>query len=78
MHNENLCPYDLWSPDAERTKIGNMAFSCYAKHEQEKEDIIQHLVEEARAGNTNVELVLDDDFTQEDWEYIEREVSRRL
>lgn len=72
------CPLDLWSPDLVRTKVGNVAFSVYAKHTQEKEDIIDCLVEAARAGQSSVELDVDDYLTPEEWEEIEREVRRRL
>lgn len=53
-------------------------FWAYAKHEQEKEDVIQTILEAARNGETNLSIQLDDHFSDEDVEYIEEEVYRRL
>lgn len=53
-------------------------FWAYAKHEQEKEDIIQLIVNEALNQNTAFSIQLDDDFSDEEIEEIEREVYRRL
>ena len=75
-HNENFCPYDLWAPNI--NKIENVAFSCYANHTQETEDIIKTIIAAYHNGETNFSLELDDDFSQGDLEYIEREVKRRI
>lgn len=56
----------------------NDLFFAYAKHEQEKEDVIKMIVEEARLGATSMSIDLDDDFSEEDAKYIEKEVLRRL
>ena len=56
----------------------NDLFSPYAKHEQEKEDVIKMIVEAARLGTTSMSIDLDDDFSEEDAKYIEKEVLRRL
>lgn len=56
----------------------NDLFFAYAKHEQEKEDVIKMIVEAARLGTTNMSISLDDDFSEEDAKYIEKEVYRRL
>ena len=53
-------------------------FLAYAKHEQEKEDVIQQIVEAARNGENHVSFSLDDDFSDADVEYIKEEVYRRL
>lgn len=53
-------------------------FLAYAKHEQEKEDVIQRIVEAARNGENHVSFSLDDDFSDTDVEYIKEEVYRRL
>ena len=53
-------------------------FWAYAKHEQEKEDIIQLIVNEALNQNTSFSIQLDDDFSDDEIEEIEREVYRRL
>lgn len=76
IHDENFCPYDLWAPHI--NKIENVAFSCYAKHTQETEDIIKTIIEAYHNGETNFSLELDDDFSQGDLEYIEKEVKRRI
>ena len=75
-HSENYCPFDLWAP-GERTKIENVPFSAYAKHEQEKEDVIQMILAAAR-GETNLSIQLDDCFSESDVEYIKEEVYRRM
>ena len=76
-HREDHCPFDLWTP-GERNKIENVAFSAYAKHEQEKEDVIQMILEAVRNGEDAFSIQLDDDFSDEDIEYIKEEVYRRL
>jgi hypothetical protein len=53
-------------------------FWAYAKHEQEKEDIIQLIVNEALNQNTSFSIQLDDDFSDDEIKEIEREVYRRL
>ena len=52
-------------------------FYAYAMHEQEKEDIIQTILEAAYNGETEFSIDLDDDFSDEEIEEIKREVSRR-
>lgn len=76
-HSESHCPFDLWAP-GERNKIENVAFSVYAKHEQEKEDVIQMILEATRNGETDLSIQLDDHFSDEDVKYIEEEVYRRM
>lgn len=56
----------------------NNLFFAYAKHEQEKEDVIKMIVEAARLGTTSMSINLDDDFSEEDAKYIEKEVLRRM
>jgi hypothetical protein len=53
-------------------------FLAYAKHEQEKEDIIQLILDGARNGDNHLSFQLDDDLSDEDIEYIKEEVCRRL
>lgn len=53
-------------------------FGAYAKHEQEKEDVINEIIRRAHEGDTNFTIELDDCFSQSDVEYIEKEVERRL
>lgn len=75
-HNDE-CGLDIWNP-GEHHHILNRAFSPYVKHEQEKEDVIKMIVEAARLGTTSMSISLDDDFSEEDAKYIEKEVLRRL
>ena len=75
-HDESHCPLDLWAPDR-HTKVNNVAFSAYAKHQQELEDIIEYIVQEARAGRCDFSLSLWDELSDADVEYIEKEVIRR-
>jgi hypothetical protein len=54
-------------------------FWAYAKHEQEKEDVIQMILEAIRNGGEDTfSIQLDDDFSDEDVEYIKEEVYRRM
>lgn len=53
-------------------------FGAYAKHEQEKEDIIKGIVERVLNGDNNFTIILNDDFSEEEARYIEEEVMRRL
>ena len=79
-HDSDRCLFDLWSPvdDPNGCAIENRSFSPYAKHEQEKEDVIQMILEAARNGKDAFSIQLDDDFSDEDIEYIKEEVYRRL
>ena len=76
-HDENHCPFDLWAPD-KHEKLRNVAFSVFAKHNQEMEDIIQTILEAVRNGKDAFSIQLDDDFSDEEIEYIKEEVYRRL
>lgn len=79
-HDSDRCMFDLWGPvdDPNGCAIENRAFSPYAKHEQEKEDVIQMILASARNGDNHLSFQLDDDFSDEDIEYIKEEVCRRL
>ena len=54
----------------------------YAQHEQEKEMVIQMLMNQiANGGDVDsivLQIQLDDDFSESDWDYIENEVCRRV
>ena len=54
-----------------------MFWAC-AKHEQEKEDIIQMILKAAKNGDESFSIQLDDDFSEEEIEYIKEEVYRRM
>ena len=79
-HDTNRCMFDLWSPvnDPHGCAIENRAFSPYVKHEQEKEDVIQMILQAVRDGDESFSIQLDDDFSDEDVEYIKEEVYRRM
>ena len=53
-------------------------FMAYAKHEQEKEDIIKEIIERYHNGEKEINIRLDDDFSDSDLDYIREEVRRRL
>ena len=57
-------------------------YMAYAKHEQEKEMVIQMLMNQiANGGDVDsivLQIQLDDDFSESDWEYIENEICRRV
>lgn len=75
---DNECGLDLWNP-GEHQAVLNRAFSSYARHEQNKEDLIKITVEAAKLGrDMNITVDLDDSFSNEDFEYIKKEVYRRL
>lgn len=84
MHNENLCPFDIWAPDR-RTSINNKAFSAYAMRQQEIEDLIDALAAADNPNDYTTQLSIykalefdSDTLTTDEVNYIEREVSRRL
>ena len=57
----------------------DVAFSVYAKHTQEREDVINYIVEQIQSGvGESFTIDLDDDFCESDVEYIRKEVFRRL
>ena len=56
-------------------------FLAYAKHEQEKEDIIQTILEAIRQADeedTSFSIQLDDDFSDDEINEIQKEVYRRM
>lgn len=56
-------------------------FLAYAKHEQEKEDIIQTILEAIRQvdeEDTSFSIQLDDDFSDDEINEIQKEVYRRM
>ena len=54
----------------------------YAQHEQEKEMVVQMIINQiANGGDVDsivLQIQLDDDFSESDWDYIENEVCRRV
>jgi hypothetical protein len=82
-HNDE-CRYDIWGPTwhpetlTHHHHIENRAFSPFAKHTQEIEDIIETILANAYNGNMSFDIELDDCFSDEDLEYIKTEVQRRF
>ena len=58
--------------------IENRAFSAYAKHQQELDDIVQASIQKILSGESNFTLEVDDDFSEGDLAYIEKEIYRLL
>lgn len=52
----------------------NRAFSPYAKHMQEVEDVISMIIDNFDRGNMNMSFELDDDFSESDLNYIRQKV----
>ena len=71
------CTFDLWSPGLQ-SHLENNAFTGYASHEQEKEDVINMIVAAARTNQSDMTICLRDYFTASEAEYIRKEVERRL
>ena len=64
--------YGVWEDTPYHTAIENRAFSPYAKHTQELEDIINMIGNGCTGG-----IECDDDMSAGDMRYIEQEVYKR-
>ena len=64
--------YGVWEDTPYHTAVENRAFSPYAKHTQEVEDVISMIGNGYTGG-----ISLDDDFSTGDLRYIEKEVANR-
>ena len=74
-HDSPSCAFDLHAPNPTAwgdNAIENRAFSPYAKHTQEVEDIIQ-MIGSGYSGS----IECDDDMSAGDMHYIEQEVQKR-
>lgn len=74
-HDSPYCSTDIWAPKSETwgyNAIENRAFSPYAKHTQEVEDIINMIGNGYTGG-----IECDDDMSAGDMRYIEQEVYKR-
>ena len=56
----------------------DIAFSAYAKHQQELDDIVQASIQKILSGESNFTFEADDDFSEGDLAYIEKEIYRLL
>lgn len=63
--------YGVWEDTPYRCAIENRAFSPFAKHQTELDEVVEMIA----AGGTSFEL--DDDFGSADLEYIHKELSKR-
>ena len=73
-HDVPNCSFDLWSPNPTRwgyNAIENRAFSPYAKHTQEIDDLVEMIA----AGGTSFEL--DDEFSEADIQELKRKLAAR-
>ena len=64
--------YGVWEDTSYHCAIDNRAFSPYAKHTQEVEDVIKMIGSGYTGG-----IECDDDMSADDMRYIENEVHRR-
>lgn len=71
-HHSNHCAFDLWSPVVDDCAAENRAFSAYAFHTSEIENIIDKIC----AGET--EITVSSFLSQSDLDYIKSEVERRM
>ena len=74
-HDSPYCSTDIWAPNPTAwgdNAIENRAFSPYAKHTQEVEDIISMIGNGYTGG-----IECDDDMSAGDIQYIEQEVQKR-
>lgn len=74
-HDSPYCLTDIWAPNPTAwgdNAIENRAFSPYAKHSQEVEDVIEMIGTGYTGG-----IECDDDMSASDMRYIEQEVYRR-
>ena len=90
-HDHDRCRFDLWSPVDKNEwhphqleildhhpATENRAFSAYAMHQQELEDIITEVLEHAARGETNFSLDIDYDLTDADLAYIKEAIQARF
>lgn len=74
-HDSPFCSTDIWAPNPTAwgyNAIENRAFSPYAKHTQEVEDVIS-MIGDGYLGD----IQCDDDMSAGDMAYIENEVAKR-
>ena len=77
------CTFDIWGPDR-HTSINNVAFSAYAFRQQQVEDVIDMLAAADDPNDFSTQCFIyntvgidSDTFTNDEINYIEREVSHR-
>ena len=72
----------LKNPRDPNDKVENVAFTAYAAHNEELDNIVDTIVDKIHQGiifgNTSITFDVDDNISDEDLAYIEQEVQRRL
>lgn len=56
----------------------NESYFLYMRHNQQLEDVIQEIVNQALNGNTAFSIDIEDDFSEDELSYIQEEVGRRM
>lgn len=56
----------------------NESYFLYMRHNQQLEDVIQEIVNQALNGNTTFSIDIEDDFSENELSYIQEEVRRRM
>lgn len=72
----------LKNPRDPKDKIENVAFTAYAAHNEELDKIVDAIVDQVYEGiifgNTSVTFNFEDNMSDKDIAYIEREVKSRI
>lgn len=75
-HDSPNCAFDIWAPNPTawgNNAVENRAFSPYAQHTQEVEDVIQMIATEQNVSNIQTDTA----FSSADMRYIENELYNR-
>lgn len=72
------CYFDIWAPAQESSKWENVAFSAYAKHTQELDDVVDEIVTRYNHGYYDQTILTDDNLSQSDVDYIVEKVQQRI
>lgn len=75
-HNENVCPYDFWAPN--RNKIENVAFSLYATHYEELDNIIYEIVDRFENGESDITIEGLEYLSDKDLDYIHTRIEELI
>lgn len=73
-HDGAFYDRDVFGNIIPHNAVENRAFSPYAKHMQEVEDVISMIIDNFDRGNMNMSFELDDDFSESDLNYIRQKV----
>lgn len=67
-HDSNHCAFDLWSPVNSSNAIENRAFSAYAYHTSQLDNIVEQI------ANGMGSVSISDDITEDDLIYIKHQL----